>query len=77
MPFFKSSKKRSTTAPILVQPLAHEPAPPPYSLQDPAKENVPKQARKMTQQEAFSSLVEQAWGAPDKEIHLGSADSIF
>jgi hypothetical protein len=75
MAFFKSSEKKSTTPPAL--PLDHDPAPPPYSPQDPAKEKVPKKARKMTQQEAFSSLVEQVWGAPDKDIHLGAATVIL
>ncbi|KAG0298299.1 hypothetical protein BGZ97_004119, partial [Linnemannia gamsii] len=58
MSFFKSSKKQSTTvpAPALAHgpapASAHDPAPPPYSPQGPAQEKVPKQAPKMTEQEA-------------------------
>ncbi|KAG0271910.1 hypothetical protein BGZ96_005572, partial [Linnemannia gamsii] len=70
MSFFKSSKKQSTTAPTTAPApaLTNDLAPPPYSPQDPAQKKVSKQPRKMTEQEAFSSLVEQAWGAPDKDI---------
>lgn len=75
MPFFKSSKKQSTTVPAPA--LAQDSAPPPYSPQDPAQEKAPKPARKMTQEEAFSSLIEVAWGAPDKDTNLGSANAMF
>ncbi|KAG9062270.1 hypothetical protein KI688_006602 [Linnemannia hyalina] len=91
MSFFKSSKKQSTTVPApalahgpapalahgTAPASAHDPAPPPYSPQGPAQEKVPKQAPKMTEQEAFSSLINLAYGAPDKDMNLGSALAIF
>ncbi|KAF8936411.1 hypothetical protein BGZ58_004228, partial [Dissophora ornata] len=60
MCLFKSTKKQSAAISSPAPDLAQDPAPPPYSPQDSTQENASKKTPKMTQQEAFASLIEQS-----------------